>query len=130
MLTTWQEELWLKVQSHVTLLSKPFLPSKTLQLPPPSLQGSTPKSQSFFPSFFPISFNTSTAPFNIYYQNPIQISNHLFAFWENIRTQRKKKREFTFESWIFIEITTWVIKTSNNLFETKQMLNGLQIKNK
>ena len=80
MLTTWQEELWLKVQSHVTLLSMPFLPSHTIQFPPSPLQGSTPKSQSFFPSFFPISFNTSTAPFNIYQQNPIQISNHLFAF--------------------------------------------------
>lgn len=61
MLTTWQEELWLKVQSHVTELSKPFLPSKTLQFPSP-LQGSIPKSQSFFPSFFPISLSTPTAP--------------------------------------------------------------------
>lgn len=124
MLTTWQEELWLKVQSHVTLLSKPFLPSHTLQFPPSPLQGSTPKSQSFFPSFFPISFNTSTAPFNIYQQNPIQISVSPVCFLRKYTDPKKKKRAFTFESWIFIEITIWAIKISNNLFETKTKKNA------
>lgn len=60
MLTTWQEELWLKEQSHITKLSKPFLSSETFHFPFP-LQGSTPKSQSFFPSLLPISFNAFTA---------------------------------------------------------------------
>jgi len=60
MLTTWQEELWLNEQSQITELSKPFLLSETFHFPFP-LQGSTPKSQSFFPILFPISFNAFTA---------------------------------------------------------------------
>jgi hypothetical protein len=61
MLTTWQEELWLKEQSQITELSKPFLlgDSEIFHFPFP-LQGSTPKSQSFFPILFPISFNAFT----------------------------------------------------------------------
>lgn len=59
-LTMWQEELLLKLQSQVTLLSKLFIPfTKTLQFPSP-VQGSIPKSQSFFPNFFAISFNAFT----------------------------------------------------------------------
>lgn len=60
MLTRWQEELLLKEQSQVTLFSNPFLSSKILQFPSP-LHGSLLKSQSFFPSFFPISLNTLTS---------------------------------------------------------------------
>ena len=61
MLTTWQEELWLKEQSHITeLITKAFLASGTFQFPFP-LQGSTPKFQSFFPILLPISFNAFTA---------------------------------------------------------------------
>lgn len=60
MVTTWQEELLLKLQSQVTELSKLFIPfTITFQFPSP-LQGSFPKSQSFFPNFFAISFNTFT----------------------------------------------------------------------
>lgn len=65
MLTRWQEELLLKEQSQVTLFSNPFLSSKILQFPSP-LHGSLLKSQSFFPSFFPISLNTLTAMQNTY----------------------------------------------------------------
>ena len=57
MLTIWQEVLLLKVQAQ---LSELFKPLNTFQLPSP-LHGSFPKSQSFFPSFLPISFNTFTA---------------------------------------------------------------------
>ena len=67
MLTTWQEELSLKEQSQTTELSDPFISSEVFQCPFP-LHGSTPKSQSFFPNFFPISFNAFTAQYNTNHQ--------------------------------------------------------------
>lgn len=61
MLTTWQEELLLKVQLQITELSNPLVPYSPIQFPSPP-HGSFPKSQSFFPSFFPISLKAFTVP--------------------------------------------------------------------
>lgn len=57
MLTTWHEEL---EHSQVTLFSKLFMDSETDQFPFP-LHGPSLKSQSFFPSFLPISSSAFTA---------------------------------------------------------------------
>lgn len=60
MLTTWQEEVEKEEQSQVTLLSNPSPASNFIQFPFP-LHGSTPKSQSFFPSLPSICFNAFAA---------------------------------------------------------------------
>lgn len=73
MWVTWQAVLLRKEQSHVTLFSFPFA-SFVVQLPCP-LQGSTLKSQLFFPSVFAISLRACTV------NNKIKPFNHLYNYY-------------------------------------------------
>lgn len=116
MLTTWQEELWLKEQSHITELSNPFLLSDSFQFPFP-LQGSTPKSQSFFPILFPISFNAFTA-------KTIQMNQHRRAKNQSSLEAIYAETSYNQSVIVSFSVQRWKSKSSSNLMKVvKDVLN-------